>query len=221
MNLKQIKNRIRWSLIVDRREWLNKYLASVRQRRLRGTDFTIISNNCWAGHVYRRYGLNYNTPTVGMYFFPDEYLRFVSNLKVNVNLPMSFIPVEKSKHYKRLKELNQINVPIALLGDNIEIVMLHYHSEEEVLEKWNRRKQRINWDYLLVKNTQMNGMTGTQVKEFDELPFEHKIIFVPKKMDNIKSAIWYKTDCRDGQVMDDIINFNKYIDLTKWINSCY
>lgn len=221
MNLKQIKNRIRWSLIVDRREWLNKYLASVRQRRLRGTDFTIISNNCWAGHVYRRYGLNYNTPTVGMYFFPDEYLRFVSNLKVNVNLPMSFIPVEKSKHYKRLKELNQINVPIALLGDNIEIVMLHYHSEEEVLEKWNRRKQRINWDHLLVKNTQMNGMTGTQVKEFDELPFEHKIIFVPKKMDNIKSAIWYKTDCRDGQVMDDIINFNKYIDLTKWINSCY
>lgn len=66
-----------------------------------------------------------------------------------------------------------------------------------------------------------SGMTEEQVKRFDELPFEHKIIFVPKRIENVKSAIWYKSDCKDGQVMDDIINFNKYIDLTKWINSCY
>ena len=221
MNWRQVKKRIRWSLNVDLRERMNKYLAPYRRKKLNGTDFTIISNNCWAGHVYRRYGINYNTPTVGMYFFPEDYLKFISNLKDNLELPLSFIPASMSKYFKRLQELNQTNVPIALLGDDIEIVMLHYHSEQEVIEKWNRRKARINWNHLLIKNTMQNGMTEEQVKVYDELPYEHKIIFVPYEMDEIKSAIWYKTDCKSDRVSDDIINFNKYINLTKWINSCY
>lgn len=221
MNWKQLKKQIRWSLTVDRREWLNKYFAPYRRKKLLGTDFTIISNNCWAGHVYRRYGINYNTPTVGMYFFPEEYLKFISNMKENVDLPMTFIPASKSKHYQRLQELNQTNVPIAVLGDDIEIVMLHYHSEKEVIEKWNRRKARINWEHLLIKNTMQNGMTEEQVRRYDALPFAHKIIFVPYKMNGVKSAIWYKSDCKSDRVLDDIINFNKYIDLTKWLNSSY
>lgn len=221
MKWKQLKKRIRWSLTVDRREWLNKYFAPYRQKKLLGTDFTIISNNCWAGHVYRRYRINYNTPTIGMYFFPEDYLKFISNLKENVNLPMKVIPASQSKHYQRLQELKQTNVPIAVLGDDIEIVMLHYHSEKEVIEKWNRRKARINWNHLLVKNTMQNGMTEEQVKRYDALPFAQKIIFVPYKMDGVKSAIWYKSDCKSDRVLDDIINFNKYIDLTKWLNSSY
>ena len=221
MKWTQIKKRTRWFFNVDTREWFNKYISPLRQKQLKGTDFTIISNNCWGGHVYRRYSVSYNSPTVGMYFFPAEYLKFLSNLRDNIDMSMSFIPASKSKYYKRLQELNQTNVPIALLGDDIEIMMLHYHSEQEVLEKWNRRKARINWNHLLIKNTMQNGMTEEQVKVYDELPYEHKIIFVPYKMDEIKSAIWYKTDCKSDRVLDDIINFNKYINLTKWINSCY
>lgn len=220
-SIKQIKSRLRWLIHVDSREWLNGYLSKYRQKKLKGTDFTIISNNCWAGHVYRRFGINYNTPTVGMYFFPEEYLKFLSNLKENVDSPITFIPAEKSKYFKRLQELKQTNVPIALLGGEIEIVMLHYHSEEEVIKKWNRRKARINWEHLLVKNTMQNGMTKEQVERYDKLPIKHKIIFVPSTMENVKSAIWYKTDCREGQVADDIINFNKFINLNDWINSSY
>ena len=220
-SIKQIKSRLRWLIHVDSREWLNGYLSKYRQKKLKGTDFTIISNNCWAGHVYRRFGINYNTPTVGMYFFPEEYLKFLSNLKENVDLPIAFIPAEKSKYFKKLQELKQTNVPIALLGGEIEIVMLHYHSEEEVIKKWNRRKARINWDHLLVKNTMQNGMTVEQVEQYDKLPFNNKIIFVPHKMDNIQSAIWYKSDCREGQVWDDIINFKRYVDLDKLINNLY
>lgn len=158
-----------------------------------------------------------------MYFFPNEYLKFLSDLKNNINSPIRFIPAQQSRYYTRLKELNQTNVPIAIIGDDIEIVMLHYHSEKEVVEKWNRRKDRINWDHLLVKNTMQNGMTEEQVVEFDKLPFKHKMIFVPYTMNNITSAVYYKSkiDCKNGQVVDDIIKFNKYIDLTKWINSCY
>lgn len=220
-SIKQIKSRLRWLIHVDSREWSNGYLSKIRQKKLKGTDFTIISNNCWGAHVYRRYNVNYNSPTIGLYFFPDEYMRFISNLRENLELPLSFIPASASRYYKRLLELKQTNVPIAVLGDDIEIVMLHYHSEEEVIEKWNRRKARINWSHLLVKNTMQNGMTEEQVRVFDELPFPNKMIFVPYEMKDVKSAVWYKSDCREGQVQDDIVNFNKYINLTDWINSSY
>lgn len=42
-------------------------------------------------------------------------------------------------------------------------------------------------------------------------------------MPNVKSAVLYykKRDIIDGQVCDDIICFNKYVDLAKWINSSF
>lgn len=54
----------------------NKILATSRRAKLTNTDFSIISNNCWGGHVYRRYGLPYTSPTVGMYFFSEDYINF-------------------------------------------------------------------------------------------------------------------------------------------------
>ena len=69
------------SLITQLEKLSNKLNSNRRRQMLKSTDFTIISNNCWGGHVYRRYGLPYASPTVGMYFFPDEYLKFIRNIK--------------------------------------------------------------------------------------------------------------------------------------------
>lgn len=62
----------------------NKYIRSTsnfRKRKINNIDFTIISNNCWGGLVYESYGLPKNSPTVGMFFMAEEYIKFVSNLK--------------------------------------------------------------------------------------------------------------------------------------------
>lgn len=53
----------------------NPFLAPFRRAKLERTDFSIISNNCWAGSVYRSYGLPYLSPTVGLYFFADYFIR--------------------------------------------------------------------------------------------------------------------------------------------------
>ncbi len=51
-----------------------------RRRRLKHTDFSIISNNCWAGTaVYQPFGLKYNTPTVGLFFMDEDYICFFSS----------------------------------------------------------------------------------------------------------------------------------------------
>lgn len=50
------------------REKTNRCLGRARLKRLRSTDFTVISNNCWAGTVYRYFNLPYLSPTCGLYF---------------------------------------------------------------------------------------------------------------------------------------------------------
>ena len=67
------------------REYTNPWFASVRRMKLNRADFTIISNNCWAGSVYRYFGLPYLSPTAGLYFFASDYIKFVSNLQHYVN----------------------------------------------------------------------------------------------------------------------------------------
>lgn len=85
---KEVKNRFK----IKFRKKLNPYLAPFR-RYWGGVKkpFTIISNNCWGGLVYQYYGFGYDTPTVGMYFFAEDYVKFVSNLKHYLEIDIHFI----------------------------------------------------------------------------------------------------------------------------------
>lgn len=216
----KIRNKILYKFIVDRRDKSNYKYALARQSLLIDKTFTIFSNNCWAGHVYRWFSIPYNTPTVGLYFYPDDYIRFLKDYKKYLAIDLSFISWEESQHALDLKRKGQTNVPIGRLGD-VEIVFLHYTSEKEAYEKWNRRIERINWDHILVKCTKQNGMTESQIQEFDSLPIKNKFIFVEKVMPNVNSAIYYRDSIINDQVVDDIIFFNKYIDIPRWINQSF
>ena len=121
----------------------DKNLVGLRKTRINNRDFSIICNNCWAGYVYRRYGLPYLTPTVGLYFFADDYIKLCSDLKGYMTTPLEFIPYTESKYREIIEKRHQTEVPIARLGD-IEVVFLHYKTKEEAEEKWKRRAERIN-----------------------------------------------------------------------------
>lgn len=72
-------------------------LADYRRKQLKSTDFTIISNNCWGGMIYESYNLPKQTPTVGMFFMAEEYLKFLSDLKGYINGELTFINSEESR----------------------------------------------------------------------------------------------------------------------------
>ena len=57
-----------------------KITGKIKQRKFLHKDFTIISNNCFAGIVYRNNALPYNTPTAGLFFMADDYIKFVYNI---------------------------------------------------------------------------------------------------------------------------------------------
>lgn len=179
--------------------------------------FSIISNNCWAGHVYRYYGLNYLTPTVGLYFFAPEYIKFIKDLRKNIELDINFINFEQSKYKDEIIKRHQENVPIGVIGD-IEIMFLHYKTEEEARDKWSRRKGRINWDNLYIKMSEMNLCTPEILKEFDKLPFEKKILFVTHDY-GLKSQIIFKKYEGMDEVKNDTLHFKKYINLNIWLRS--
>ena len=65
--------------------------ANYRKKKLKSTDFTIISNNCWGGMIYESYNLPKESPTVGMFFVADDYIKFLTHLKAYIAAPLCFI----------------------------------------------------------------------------------------------------------------------------------
>ena len=163
---RKINNAKKW--IKERPYYIRRF---VNRKLIRRRDFTIISNNCWAGKAYQYLDMPYLSPTVGLYFFAEDYLRFVSNLRYYLSLDLIFIPAEKSRYAETLRERNQLHVPIGML-DDVEIIFLHYKSREEAKEKWVRRKQRVNFEDIILKFSNMNLCTEECMKEFDNLPLK-------------------------------------------------
>lgn len=197
---------------------IDNLMKDRRNKNITNKDFSIICNNCWAGYVYRRYGLNYLTPTVGLYFFAEDFIKLCYNLKYYMDLPLEFISVEESKYSEKLKVKGQVNIPIARL-DDIEVIFLHYKTEQEAREKWERRAKRINYDNLIFKFSEMNDCSYEHLQKFDALDVDKKFVIVTKEYDEIKCSIIDKKAKNQQQVKDDTTYYHKYINLDELINS--
>lgn len=187
------------------------------KKRIKSREFTVISNNCWAGKLYQYLDMPYLSPTVGLYFFADDYIKLLKNLKHYMSLDMKFISYKDSKYCEVLKDHNQTDKPIGIL-DDVEIIFLHYKTEEEAYEKWNRRKERINWNNLYIKFSKMNLCTEKHMEEFSKLPFEKKILLGTRKTPKYSCEVYWsgETDEND-QILLDTIPFPGNIKLSSVI----
>lgn len=126
---------------------------------------TIISNNCWCGGIYEDLGLEYMSPTVGLYLNAPCYIKFISNLRYYIDLDLKFTHISRYN--------GRCEYPIGLL-DDIEIHFLHYKSEKDAYDKWNRRKQRINYDNLFIKFCDNDYCTDEHVIAFSKLNYKKR-----------------------------------------------
>lgn len=208
-------------------------LASYRKKWLNSTDFTIISNNCWGGMIYESYNIPKESPTVGMFFMAADYIKFLSDLKGYLNGRLYFIEPEQS-HWKDAAQVSGDKrfgtYPMGVLSNgknDIEIFFLHYHSEQEAREKWERRIQRINWNKMLVKFNDQNGCTEKEVEKFMKLPYKNKLFFTCKEwnidglQDSLGGYCIIKPFLSHDNIMTSYEPFgrNKYIDITGVLNS--
>lgn len=195
---------------------INKCGSKRRRRKLINKDFSIISNNCYAGIIYQYLGLKYNTPTVGLFFFSDEYIRFVENFREYIKQNLTFIDTKDSKYYSILKKNGEENAIIGILKD-IEIVFLHYKSREEAYEKWTRRCKRLSKNIIFKFNDQ-NLCSYENIKRFDKLPEKYKLFFSSKNYSEIKSCIWVKKYKKRDDIKEDYYSGHKYFDIIDYIN---
>lgn len=157
---------------------VESYKKYTRRKKLRNTDFSIISNNCWGGLVYQYFGLQYTSPTVGLFFMDEDYIKFIENLDYYLSLSLKFISINDSRYKEQLQleSTAKDGYPIALL-DDIEVHFLHYHSIQEAEQKWNKRLKRLNRNKLLIKMSQRTSNGSEILERFERLPFKNKICF--------------------------------------------
>lgn len=168
-----------------------------------GKDTTIISSNCFAGRIMQDLGMEYNSPTLGLYFWAEDYIEFLTHLKYY----LTEARIEFAEHSKHILGDNRRKnwehwYPIGVLGGKVEIHFLHYRTEKEAAEKWYRRAARVNWDNLLIIAMEQNLCTEKCIRDFDELPFERKIFFSTKDIPECKSNAYLSVFVNKGEVGD-------------------
>lgn len=197
-----------------------RLLAPIRRKQLASTDFSIISNNCWGGVAYEYYGLQKQSPTVGTYFYAEEYIKFLENFKECVESEIVMISASASRYAEDLK-LKGEDVPVGRLINGAEVVFLHYKNPELAKEKWNRRTKRLNWENLVFKFSYMNDCTEEIIERFDSLDLPgKKIAFVrtEKEAEALNCGVYYPGYEKDEQIENDTFYWNKYFDVTAFLN---
>jgi hypothetical protein len=197
---------------------INKVGSNFRKKNLNVQNPTIISNNCWAGIVSQYLGIKYYTPTIGLYFFAEEYIKFLERFDYYIKQDLKIIETKDSRYYEKMVKKNHQNAVVGKL-DDVEIVFLHMKTGEEAIEKWNKRVQRINKKYIIFKFCEQNECTKKHVERFEKLPFKNKICFTTKDYPGYKSVIWFKNQVKNDEVLRDYYESHKYLNIIDYINN--
>lgn len=180
-------------------------MASSRTKKLKHTDFTVISNNCWGGVCYEFFGMPKKTPTVGAYFYAEDFVKMCKDLKRYMSLELEIIPASESKHIESLRAKGEQTVLVGRLGD-VEIIFLHYHEADELLAKWKRRVERINWDRVILKFSYQNECCDEYVREFLSIDEYPKFCLVGEKITGHKDEIVFSR-ANGKETVDETDNF--------------
>jgi len=185
---------------------------------LNDNNFSIICNNCLGGFIYQYYNIEYRTPTLGVFFLAVDYIKFLSNIKFYLSKQLEFISPKESMYYEDFKNSAlSIDFPIAKLSD-IEIFFMHYKNEDEVIKKWNRRINKINWNDLIIIFAENEMCNLEIIKQFDALPFFNKICFTRDDHKEIKSSCFIE-EMKDPKRLWDVETIMKHFNITEFINN--
>lgn len=208
MTIQKVICKIRNIVWKKRHEKLNRE----NRKRLTVEDVTIISMNCTGGILSHDLGLKFLSPTVNLFMRAEDFIKFCENLKY-------YLSIDNFVECKESDVIGNRTYPIAYLGD-LTLFLVHYRSVAEAEEKWNERKKRINWDNIVIMNTDREGMTEELKERFEKLPYR-KVLFVHKPDKRYLSCFClkgYEEDSCVGIITDhDTWDGKRPIDQFDWV----
>ena len=147
--------------------------------KIKDSNISILSDYCFAGFLYRRLGLRFNSPTINMFADNDNYFKFISNLDKYLNTP---IKEYKANAWAGVYSYNQGII------DDVVWQFNHYTYCDEAIKKWEERKKRFNSNnYVIIMTIQSDEMA----RKFDKLNHPYKIGFYWKDL-GLKSIVVLK-----------------------------
>ena len=168
--------------VVYEKYYRQKTVADYRDR-IANTDFSIICNNCFGGMLSHDLGLKFLSPTINLYFDAEDYIKFLENLSFYLNCEI----IDGGGSGKG-------NV-IGLLNGEIKLHAIHYDTFDELKDKWNERKMRVNYDNLFVIGAYRDNCTDDLVRRFCALPFKNKVFLSHKEIDCENNDCIVKVKC--------------------------
>jgi uncharacterized protein (DUF1919 family) len=205
----------RWALHTKQ---LRQYLIRHRWSGIKEHDFSLISSNCIGGRIYEELHIPYKTPTVGLFFFARDFTLFAANLHHYLEQTLTF--TEISSHESANETRNERWYPVGVL-DDIEVHFLHFSTNREATEKWERRKKRVNWNKIFFIFTDQGECTLEDLQNFDQIPHPNKISFVAGNYPDLKSCVTVPVFAGQREVGNLYTKYHLFLgvfDFTKWIN---
>lgn len=200
---------------------LSRLVGAIERIRIGSQKFAIVSNNCWGSEAYTACARPYNTPFVGLFLYPDCYLKFLENFNDFLSADIEF--EKRSRYFAATPKY-----PVGHLNGQVEIHFLHYPSEEEADEKWKRRTSRLQEEItkdvkIFFKLCDREDCTTQHLQRFHALPFSNKISLglnpFPVASHLCVPHLSSKTEV---SVINGLSLFRKrykYFDFAKWIVS--
>lgn len=197
-----------------------KHATKEEMRQLRYHNFTIISNNCWGGWVYRYFKQPYNSPTVGLFFLSKDYIKFVSDLRRYMEAELVFIKPEEANQKDEAAQYIEKwgQYPIGRLID-VDVHFLHSKNEKDAYDCWNRRKRRVNYSRIIIKMSMQNLWDDKYGDEFNNLDFPNKLLFTNKEVDyNNVTKVLFTGDIGQPETRNEGEEYRKYMNILEYIN---
>ena len=206
--MKKLYLKIRYQLIPSVIHVLRKRYYQKCRKKLKNQTPTIIASDCFGGMAYHNLGLKFRSPTINLCFLHDEFPVFVQNLRgylaaelVRVDDPSVSYPVGELEYD----------------GRRIRIHFMHYKSFDEAKEKWNERKQRVDYSNIYIVQT-VPAATEEKIRAFDALPYGNKMLITGKNLTNSKNVCTHPVFLKDGYRPGEFLEYKSDFSLKRYMD---
>ncbi len=171
-----------------RAEWFARREAI---RCLGATVFSIISDDCWGGELYRLARRPFLTPFVGLFVPTECFLTVVESLETALRSDVIELSCSRYPHLERQRVETDGGYPLGLLVDvDAELHFMHYPSFQDAREKWLRRRERVRMDALFLKIRPPHSLSADAIVErFARLPYERKLVVADRPFSSVTTAV--------------------------------
>ena len=182
------------------------------RKNLKNKEITFLASNCTAGIIYHRLGMKFLSPTINMFIWQDDFLKFVLDLPHYLDQKLRFIETDEG-------------YPVAML-DDIKLYFNHYKTNEEAEEKWEERKKRMNMDNLFILMCDRDGITDEDMLRLNEVNCRNKVVLTAKEHPAVDFAFQLPEYANEDYVgyylgknaITDKTVVEKHFDFVKWLN---